>query len=69
MDETSEIENCETVDLGDPFEDYDGAASQFQYGDNNIHKECIRKKETGDNKPDDKTLLKIQYQKKKELIK
>ena len=45
IEENSILENCQTVDLGDPFEEYDGVSSKFDYGDNNIHSECVKRKQ------------------------
>ena len=67
-EETSQIENCENVDLGDPFEEYDGVATKFNYGDHSIHQQCIKKKDVDGSKPDEKLLLKLQEEKKTELI-
>jgi hypothetical protein len=69
IDETNELENCDTIDLGDPFEEYDGATSKFDYGDNTIHRSCVKNTNPKDkNRPDEKVLLNLREEKKKELI-
>ena len=68
-DEAIELENCEAMDLGDPFEEYDGVTSKFDYGDKNMHKLCVKSKDKeGPNRPDEQTLLKLQEEKKAQLI-
>lgn len=41
LDEQSGL--CDTMDLGDPFEDYDNPALKYDYGDKNAHRVCIKK--------------------------